>query len=105
MELGGSSLTIHTVSSRDEIWAMGCQEGYYAYSTGATHFRTAQIQWIYSEICGSQNLNLWISADFNEIHSHINLKQGNIVTTPYIFNLLNYISHHTLILENPTKNL
>ena len=41
MELGGSSLTIHTASSRDEIWAVRHQEGYYTYSTGATQFETA----------------------------------------------------------------
>ena len=41
MELGGSSLTIHMAYSRDEIWAVRCQEGYYAYSTGATQFGTA----------------------------------------------------------------
>ena len=43
MELGGSSLTICIVSSRDKIWAVRLQEGYHTYSTGATQFGTAQM--------------------------------------------------------------
>ena len=40
MELGGSSLTIHIASSWNEIWAVGHQEGYHAYSAGVTQFGT-----------------------------------------------------------------
>ena len=41
VELCGSSLTICIASSRNEILAVRLQEGYHAYSTVATQFRTA----------------------------------------------------------------